>query len=47
MGSDEYRDVLRSMAENLDGWVSKAALREKLDIKQSTLNNAISALSDC
>jgi hypothetical protein len=44
IGSDEYRDVLRAMAENLDGWASKADLRKKLGIKQSTLNNAISAL---
>ncbi len=44
IGSDEYRDVLRAMAENLDGWVSKAELRGKVDIKDSTLNNAISAL---
>jgi DNA-binding IscR family transcriptional regulator len=32
------------MAENLDGWTSKADLRKKLAIKHSTLNNAISAL---
>lgn len=44
IGSDEYRDVLRTMAENLDGWTSKADLRKKLAIKHSTLNNAISAL---
>lgn len=44
IGSDEYRDVLRTMAENVDGWISKADLRRNLNIKQSTLNNAISAL---
>jgi hypothetical protein len=44
IGSDEYRDVLRAMADKLDDWVSKGELREKVDIKQSTLNNAISAL---
>jgi AAA ATPase domain len=44
IGSDEYRDVLRTMAENFDGWVSKTDLKRKLEMKQSTLNNAISAL---
>ncbi len=44
IGSDEYRDVLRAMAGNLDGWVSKKELRQKLNIKQSILNNAVSAL---
>src|SRR5258705_3815000 len=32
------------MAENLDSWISKQELRKKLKIKQSTLDNAISAL---
>lgn len=44
IGSDEYRDVLRAMAENLDSWTSKADLRKKVTIKDSTLNNGISAL---
>ncbi len=44
IGSDEYRDVLHAMAGKLDGWISKQELREKLKIKQSTLDNAISAL---
>ncbi len=44
IGSDEYRDVLRAMSENMDEWSSKAELRKKLEIKQSTLDNAISAL---
>jgi hypothetical protein len=44
IGSDEYRDVLRTMAEGLDSWVTKSELKKRLDIKQSTLNNAIVAL---
>ena len=45
IGSDEYRDVLKAMAEHFDEWVSKEELRKGLKkIKESTLNNAISAL---
>jgi hypothetical protein len=44
IGSDEYRGVLRAMAENLDGWSSKADIRKKIKIKEPTLNNAIRAL---
>lgn len=44
IGSDEYREVLRAMAENLDEWVSKADLRKAVRVKASTLDNAISAL---
>jgi hypothetical protein len=44
IGSDEYREVLHAMAGNLDEWISKQELRKKLNIKQSTLDNAISAL---
>jgi len=44
IGSDEYRDVLKAMAEHFDQWVSKEELRKRLKIKETTLNNAISAL---
>ncbi len=44
IGSDEYRQVLRVMSEKLDGWVSKEDIRQTSGIKESTLNNAISAL---
>lgn len=44
IGSDEYRGVLRAMAENLDGWTSKADIRRAIQIKELTLNNAIRAL---
>jgi hypothetical protein len=44
IGSDEYRGVLRAMAGRLDGWITKAEIRKKVPIKESTLNNAIAAL---
>jgi len=44
IGADEYRDVLRAMAENFDAWITKAEIRKKIKIKESTLNNAITAL---
>jgi AAA ATPase domain len=46
IGSDEYRGVLRAMAENLDGWTSKADIRAAIQIKEPTLNNAIRALKN-
>ena len=46
IGSDEYRKVLRVMAEHLDGWVSKAQIRQAVGLKETTLANAISALKD-
>lgn len=44
IGSDEYRQVLRVMADRLDGWVTKAEIRKEAKIKESALNNAITAL---
>jgi hypothetical protein len=44
IGSDEYRAVLRGMADHLDSWVKKSELRKNLKIKDYTLNNAIAAL---
>jgi hypothetical protein len=44
IGSDEYRDVLRAMAVNLDDWVTKPEIRKKVSMKGSTLDNAIAAL---
>jgi hypothetical protein len=44
IGSDEYREVLRAMAQHLDQWVEKSEIRKTLKIKESTLNNAIAAL---
>lgn len=44
IGSDDYRKVLNAMAEYLDNWVDRDKIKEKLDIKDHTLNNAINAL---
>jgi AAA ATPase domain len=44
IGADEYRDVLRAMAEHFDNWVTKAQIRKTVTIRDSTLNNAITAL---
>jgi len=44
IGSDEYREVLRAMSEHFDGWVSKEQIRRLTKLKESTLNNAITAL---
>jgi hypothetical protein len=44
IGSDEYRGVLRAMAGQMDGWITKSEIRKKVPIKESTLNNAITAL---
>ncbi len=46
IGSDEYRTVLRAMAQHLDGWVTKAQIRSAVNLKEYTLNNAISALKE-
>lgn len=43
---DSYRQVLRIMADDLDGWVSRAKIGSKFKGKPSTLNNAIKALRD-
>jgi hypothetical protein len=44
INSDEYRDVLNVMAEKFEGWTSRAELRKNLKMKETTLNNTISAL---
>jgi len=44
IGSDEYRDVLRAMAEHGDAWVTKERLRKAVKLKPAILNNAITAL---
>jgi len=43
---ESYRQVLRIMADNLDGWVSKQEIRRKYKGKESVLDNAIQALRD-
>ena len=44
IGSNEYREVLKAMSAHSDGWVTKAQLRAAVKIKDSTLNNALTAL---
>lgn len=43
---DSYRQVLKIMADDLDGWVSRATITSKFKGKHTTLNNAIKALRD-
>ena len=43
--SDEYREVLAIMAENLNLWVTKAEIRSKFSGDDSTLSNALTALT--
>ncbi|MDQ3798536.1 MAG: ATP-binding protein [Acidobacteriota bacterium] len=43
---ESYRQVLRIMSNNLDGWVSKRDIRKKFKGNDSTLDNAIRALRE-
>jgi Cdc6-like AAA superfamily ATPase/biotin operon repressor len=43
---ESYRQVLRIMADDLDGWVSKQKIKSKFKGREVTLNNAIKALRD-
>jgi hypothetical protein len=43
--SDEYRRVLAIMAESLNAWVTKAEIRAKFTGDESTLSNALQALT--
>ncbi|MDQ3750192.1 MAG: hypothetical protein M3367_14450 [Acidobacteriota bacterium] len=43
---ESYRQVLRIMSNNLDGWVSKSNIRRKFKGNTSTLDNAIRALRE-
>jgi hypothetical protein len=43
---ESYRQVLRIMADHLDSWVSKGAIREKFEGKTTTLDNALHALRE-
>jgi Cdc6-like AAA superfamily ATPase len=43
-GSDDYRKVLHAMAENLDGWVSRAEIIQESGLKGATVDNALRAL---
>jgi hypothetical protein len=43
---ESYRQVLRVMANDLDGWVTRSKIRSKFKGNDSTLNNALKALRD-
>jgi hypothetical protein len=43
---ESYRKVLRIMAENLEGWVTKQQIKAKFKGTNSVLDNAIKALRD-
>lgn len=43
---DSYRQVLRIMADDLDGWVQRNKIAAQFKGTPSTLNNAIKALRD-
>jgi AAA ATPase domain len=43
---DSYRQVLRIMAEDLDGWVTRTKIKSQFRGKEATLNNALKALRD-
>ncbi|WP_296888303.1 ATP-binding protein [Thiobacillus sp.] len=43
--SDEYRQVLAIMAEKMNAWVTKAEIREKFTGDETTLSNALQALT--
>jgi hypothetical protein len=44
IGSDDYRSVLAAMAKYSDNWVNRTMIKAELDIKDTTLNNALQAL---
>lgn len=44
IGSDEYRRVLQAMARFSDSWVNRTKIKGVIEIKDTTLNNALQAL---
>lgn len=44
IGSDDYRRVLRAMSKYSDNWVNRIMIKNEIDIKDTTLNNALQAL---
>jgi len=44
IGSDEYRRVLQAMAQFSDSWINREKIKNKITIKETTLNNALQAL---
>lgn len=43
--SDEYREVLSIMAENMNAWTTKKYIKERFSGSEQTLNNALQALT--
>jgi hypothetical protein len=43
--SDEYRQVLSIMAEKMNSWITKSEIRSKFSGDESTLSNALQALT--
>jgi hypothetical protein len=44
IASNDYRNVLVAMAKYSDGWVNRLMIKAEIDIKETTLNNALQAL---
>jgi hypothetical protein len=44
INSNEYRRVLQAMATFSDSWVNREKIRKEINIKETTLNNALQAL---
>lgn len=44
--SDEYREVLSIMAENMNAWTAKKDIKSKFSGSEQTLNNALQALTN-
>ena len=43
--SYEYRGVLRAIANSTGEWVTKSEIRKKATLKETTLDNALAALT--
>lgn len=46
IGSENYRKVLIAMADHMDEWVGRQAIITKSGVKESIVNNALSALRE-
>ena len=46
ISSEDYRRVLNSMADNLDGWISRAEIIKASGVKNTQVTNALKALKD-
>jgi hypothetical protein len=44
--AESYRQVLRIMADRVDGWITKKEIKTRFKGEESTLNNALKALRD-